>query len=322
LIIGLPAGFSFFYYSKLAIYYEGKTTLRGKMDYLYGSGDQPGVIFLGSSRVLDDIDPRIMDSVCGTMSYNLGAEKVNIAEMRMLLNVCIERGKAPRMLVVNVDPSSFQVDVPIFDFTDILYYAGKDTVVYNSMAGVQDVYACRWKYPFYRLQQLMSVDDGFKVQALMKDKEAFRRKLRALDTEPPGEVRDNGFFPHYSHYEDTYVNPFNEKFQEKGFDLLQDIVDTCRQRRIKLVFITAPMYFVYKETFLNSAAILSRVSKLAEKDSVPYFNMIDDSLSRHKENFFNFVHLNGWGAEKYSLELAELLNGMDTAANHPIPTNF
>jgi hypothetical protein len=132
----------------------------------------------------------------------------------------------------------------------------------------------------------------------------------------------NGFLSHYGHYEETYVNPFDVKFQEKGLDLLQDIIDTCRQRRIRVVFITAPMYFVYRETFLNSSAVLSRVSELARRDSISYFNMIDDSLlSRHKEDFFNFVHLNGRGAEQYSLELAELLKGMDTAAGHVTPIN-
>jgi hypothetical protein len=322
LVIGLPVGFSIFYYNKLAVYYEEETTLKIKMDYLYSSGDKPDIIFLGSSRALDDIDPHVIDSVCRIRSYNLGAEQAHVGEMRMLFNVCVERGKIPRVVVVNIDPSSFQVDKPIFDFPDILSYAEKDTVVYDCMAPIEDVYAHKWKYPFYRLQQLMSVNDGFKVHALVKGKQAFRREIRAMDAMSAGVLHENGFYADYDPYEDTYVNPFNEKFEEKGSDLLQDIVDTCRQRGIRVIFITAPMYSSYREIYLNSDAILSRVSELARRDSVPYFNMIDDSLSRHKENFYNFVHLNGWGAARFSLEVARLLKGMDTVAHHPSPTNF
>jgi hypothetical protein len=192
LVIGLPVGFSIFYYDKLSAYYEGRTTLGRKMDHLYRSCDKPDIIFLGSSRVLNDIDPDIIDKVYGKRSYNLGAEKVDVAEMRMLLSVCLEQGKVPQLLVVNIDPSSFQVDVPIYDFPDLLFYAGKDTVVYNRMAGIQDVYTYKWKYPFYRLQQLMSVNDGFKVHALVKSKKAFGRKflrcmqIRGMWTMPMG----------------------------------------------------------------------------------------------------------------------------------------
>jgi hypothetical protein len=322
LIIGLPVGFSIFYYDKLAVFYGAKTNLRKKMDYLYESGDRPDVIFLGSSRVLNDIDPRIIDSVLGTRSYNLGAEQVTIPEMRMLFNVCLECGKRPRVLVVNLDPATFQVDVPVYDFTDILYYSARDTVVYNSMAEIQDVYACRWKYPFYRLQQLTSINDGFKVQALLKSKEAFRKEVHAADQLSPGITYANGYIADYNQYEESYVHPFDVEFQEKGLDLLQDIIDTCRRRRIRVVFVTAPMYFVYREKFLNSSAVLSRVSELARRDSIPYLNLIDDSLlTRHKEDFFNFVHLNAHGAELYSLEVAELLKGMDTAPGHVTPIN-
>jgi hypothetical protein len=322
LIIGLPAGFSIFYYNKLAVYYKKETTLKRKMDHLYASGYKPDILFLGSSRVLNDIDPHIIDTVCGMRSYNLGAEMAGIAEIRMLLGVCIERGKIPRILVINIDPSSFQVDVPIYDFPDLLSYADKDTVVYNRMAGILDVYAHKWKYPFYRLQQLTGVNDGFKVDALLKSKEAFRQEVRTMNGISPDVLQDNGFEALNGTYGETYVNPINEKFQEKGFDLLQDIVDTCRQRQIPVVLITAPMYFVYRKTFLNTAAVLSRVSDLARRDSIPYFNMIDDSLSLHKDNFFNFVHLNGRGAEAFSFELAHLLKGMDTVTAHRSPTNF
>jgi hypothetical protein len=321
-VIGLPVGFSISYYNKLAVYYEKETMLKIKMDYLYRPGYKPDIIFLGSSRVLDNIDPHVIDSVCSMRSYNLGAEQAEVGEMRMLFSVCIERGKIPKVVVVNIDPSSLQVDKPIFDFPDILFYAEKDTVVYDRMAPIEDVYAHKWKYPFYRLQQLMSVNDGFKVYALINGKQAFRGEIRAMDAMSTDVLHENGFFAHYDPYEDIYVNPFNEKFQEKGFDLLQDIVDTCRQRGIRVIFITAPMYSTYREIYLNSDAILSRVSELARKDSVPYFNMIDDSLSRHKENFYNFVHLNGWGAEKFSLEVARLLKGMDTVAHHPNPKIF
>jgi hypothetical protein len=322
LILGLPLTISIFYYRKLTIFYPGDDLLGKKMGYLYECGDKPDIIFLGSSRVLNCIDPRVIDSVCGTNSYNLGLNGINVAEMRMLSRVCMETDKRPRILVINLDPSSFNVRDPVFSFADILSYAEKDTVVYNAMAEVQKVYAWKWKYPFYRLQKLTAINDGFKVDALLRSKEGFRREMTAPSEAGAAMTHYKGFVANYAGYTETYVTPFNEKFDAKGFDLLRDIIRSSIQRGIRVVLVTAPMYEDYRSIFLNAGCILSKVSELAKEESVPYFNMIDDSLSLRKENFFNFVHLNGRAAECYSFKLAVILKSIDTVAGHQRPTPF
>jgi hypothetical protein len=317
LIVGVPAVISFFYYRKLAGFAPGDTLLRQKMDWLYSAPDKPGVIFLGSSRMLNHIDPRIIDSVCRVDSYNLGLDGVNITEMRMLLKVCIEVGKVPKFLVINLDHSSFDAEDAVWSFTDLLYYAERDTVVFHAMADGQDVFAYKWKYPFYRLQKVMSLNDGLKLNAFFKRDAVLRRKFR--DDNGPVSYYYKGFRGVYRGYSGTYVNPFEAKFQEKGFGMLRDIIRLCRQEGIRLVLVTAPMYKDYRATFLNAGAVLGRLREEAVRGGVPYFDLIDDSLARRRENFYNFVHLNGWAAERYSLELANILNRLDTALPKPIP---
>jgi hypothetical protein len=317
LIVGVPAVICFFYYRKLAGFAPGDPLLRQKMDWLYSAPDKPGVLFLGSSRMLNHIDPRIIDSVCRTDSYNLGLDGVNITEMRMLLKVCIEVGKVPKFLVINLDPSSFDAEDPVWSFTDLLSYAEKDTVVFHAMADGQGVFACKWKFPFYRLQRVMSLNDGLKLKAFYKSDAELRRELR--DGDEPASYYYKGFRAVYAGYSETYVNPFEAKFQEKGFGMLRDIIRLCRQRGIRLVLVTAPMYKAYKATFQNAGAVLGRLREEAVRGGVPYFDLIDDSLAQRRENFFNFVHLNGWAAERYSLELANILNRLDTALPKPIP---
>lgn len=315
MIVGVPAVISFVYYRKLAGFAPGDALLRQKMDWLYSAPEKPEVLFLGSSRMLNHIDPRIIDSVCRMDSYNLGLDGVNITEMRMLLKVCIEVGKVPKFLVVNLDPSSFDATDPVWSFPDLLSYAEKDTVVYHAMADGQDVFACKWKYPFYRLQKVMSLNDGLKFQALYKRGTALRTEMR--DENEPASYHYKGFRAVYAGYSDTYVNPFEVKSEEKGFEMLRDMVRLCRQEGIRLVLVTAPMYRDYKATFLNAGTVLDRVREAAVRGGVSYFDLIDDSLAARRENFFNFVHLNGWAAERYSLEVANILNGLDTLAPKP-----
>ena len=318
-IAGLPAIVTVLYYKRLVIFYASDPVLINKLDHFYTSPGKPAYIFMGSSRMLHYVDPRIIDSVCKTTSYNLGIDGLRITEMRMLLRICIEVHKIPRMLILNVDPSSFDTKTPVWSFTDLLSYARRDTVVYDAMAGVQDVYACKWKYPFYRLQNLMSVNDGFKVDALYESEEKMRRQLAAVNEQDQCVVLPDGFSPCYFPYKESYFSGFNEKYQQKGFDLLRDVIALCRQKGIQIVLVTTPMYKDYRNVFLNAGYLLSRVKMAADSMGVPYYNMIDDSLFSGKENFYNFVHLNGLGAEKFSYQLADILHRIDSARDQKTP---
>jgi hypothetical protein len=308
LIVGLPLVASLFFYRRLVLFYPKEELLHTKMDWLYSKGDRPDILYLGSSRTMNHIDPRVIDSVCGTQSYNLGLNAFNIAEMRMQLRVCLANGKAPKVLAVNLDPSSFSTHSAVYSFPQLLSYADRDTTIRNSMAGVVDVFQWRWKYPFYRLQVLTAFNDGFKVDALLEGKE-YRREKAVFDRGQEEGFRADyrGFVPIYEAYTETYVSPFNEKYDEKGFELLRDLVHLCRQNHIQPVFFTAPMYRDYRKIFLNTSEILKRVEGILRAERAPYFNMIDDSLPYRKTDFFNFVHLNGWAAERYSLKLALIL---------------
>jgi len=307
LVIALPAVVSFFFYKEASLFYSENKVFRQKMAWLYDSAARNDMLFLGSSRVFHHIDPRVIDSICHVDSYNLGMDGLNIAELRMMLYVSIERSKAPRTLVMNVDPSTFKVDPPYYDFTDLLDYAAKDTMIYRLMASVQDVYRHQWKYPFFQLQKYMTINDGFKVDAVLEGTEKYRRRIRALHEEDCPPIDYKGFQPECDGYHELFVPPFSESSQGVAFDLLRDIIHVCKAHDVRLVLVTAPMYKDYSRIFLNADSVLSRVSLVAREENTPYFNMIRDSLSMDRDNFNNLVHLDRRGAALYSIQLAHIL---------------
>jgi len=311
LILLLPLLPAYFYYRKISFFYKDNIVFRTKMDYLYHGTSKPDILFLGSSRTFRHIDPRIIDPICHVYSYNLGMDALNMAELRMMLYLSIEQGKIPRTLVLNIDPSSFEVEHPVFNFVDLLPYASRDTVVYQAMASVQEVYKWKWKYPFYRMQLLTAVNDGFKVDALVSGTDKFRRKAGALAPDTCAPPYYKGFMPECDGFHETKVRPFYQPWEEKGFGLLKDIIDTCKRRDIRLVLVVAPMYKGYDKLFLNGDELLGRAEKIAKESGVPFFNMIRDSLSMDKQNFYNLVHLNRRAASIYSTRLAYMLKALD-----------
>jgi len=308
LIIILPLTGSYFFYQKASFLYEEPNALRDKMGYLYDGGAKHDVLFLGSSRVLRHIDPRVIDSICHVDSYNLGVEGMLITELRMMVRVCIRQGKAPRVLVLEVDPPTLQVEPAYYDFTSLLDYAGRDTVVYNALAAGQDLYKHKWKYPFYILQKYSAINDGFKVNVFLEGTEKFHRRIETLWGDAYLAPYYKGFRPKCMEYHYAETPPFRVPWQEKGIELLRDIIHTCREHNIRMVLVTAPVYKDYYRIFLNADSLAGRIEVLANEEHVPYFNMMRDTLSMDRQNFINPDHLNCRGAELYSAELASMLS--------------
>lgn len=307
LIIVLPLAGSYLFYHKAGFFYKEPNSFRDKMEYLYDGAGPKDVLFLGSSRVLRHIDPRVVDSICHVDSYNLGVEGMNIPELRMMLRVCIGRGKAPKVLVLNIDPSNLQTEQVFFDLPDLLDYAARDTVVYHAMAEVQCIYRDRWKYQCYRLQRYAAINDGFKVDALSEGEEKFHRRIVALwgDTVAGGGYK--GYRPKCEDYHEPKMPSFRVPWQTRGFGLLRDVIHTCRENDIKVVLVTAPMYKDYGSLFENADSLAAGIAMLAREENVVYFNRMRDSVSMDKANFINIDHLNCRGAALYSAELAALL---------------
>jgi len=310
LIIVLPVIGSFLFYRKVSFVYEAPNAFRDKMNYLYDSAHKHDMLFLGSSRVLLHIDPRVIDSVCHVDSYNLGVEGLTIAELRMMLDVCIRQGKAPRVLVLNVDPATLEVVGVYYNFDQVFDYALRDSVVYRTMAAVQDRYKYKWKYFFYKLQKCLGINDGFKMEGLTESTEKFHQRVRSLwgDT---GVYLGKGFRPSHASYHAPYEPPSRAPWQEEGFELLNDIIHTCKEQGIRLVLVTAPVYKDYYKVIINADSMAEKIEASAKSGNVPYLNMMKDTLSMDKQYFYNTNHLNFGGAELYSMELASRLSRLE-----------
>jgi len=123
-----------------------------------------------------------------------------------------------------------------------------------------------------------------------------------------------GYRPKCEDYHEPKTPPFHVTWQTRGFELLRDVIHTCRENEIRLVLVTAPMYKDYGSLFLNADSLAAGIAALAREENVVYFNKMRDSVSVDKQNFINIDHLNCRGAALYSAELAALLSRLGVSA--------
>jgi hypothetical protein len=99
-------------------------------------------------------------------------------------------------------------------------------------------------------------------------------------------------------------------FYNRNLMLLNDMLDICKEKNIKVLLFTPPAYITYRQ-HLNQKRLDQMVSLLHDvtklNKNVTYINLIADERFIAKD-YFDADHLNHTGAKKLSMILNEYLN--------------
>lgn len=261
------------------------------------------VLFIGSSRTHLTINPRIIDSVCHTNSYNAGIEGGNLYEFNMMLSAYLENHPAPEWLVLTLDLHSFVSDVDFFNPTQYYAYTG-NTVIKRYLNENGHSTKLLQFFPFLELTEYDDNTKGFFIKGLLN-----------LSEVPKGDFVYKGYLSNtLSQITDR---PSTSSAEAKDIDISQSrkdcltaILNTCKEKRIEIILTYAPEYKDgLKKSIRNSEAVLAYIDSISSADSIPFFR--DDRLPLCSDPalFVNAGHLNRKGADIYSGILAEKLKG-------------
>jgi hypothetical protein len=289
LLILLVAGY--LYNRGYRKYYAGQEVqiaeaISGKQDY--------DIVFVGSSRTHVHVNPRIVDSVTGLSSYNLGIEGGRIIEMSMVARSYLEHHRPPRLMVIDLVANSLDVDkLPFFNPNRYYPFLG-DTVIYNSLKPYKPVFVLKY-FPAMRITE---ADDHLKAGTI----------AGLLGKHEP--VTGHTYKGYLENFEDTLppirkvtidsLMPF--PISKKATKALDYLVDYCRIKRVQIVFTYAPEYRSYE--FTKRAGFFRYVEEKSNSAGIPYLNYRNNPICYDNHLFCNISHLNRHGADVYSAMLA------------------
>jgi hypothetical protein len=95
------------------------------------------------------------------------------------------------------------------------------------------------------------------------------------------------------------------KLFNSNSEIIQNIIKWCNERDIKLLFITFPAYYTYKNR-LNNDQLENTIDYMLhierENENVYYYNFFDDN-DFVEDDFFDADHLNELGAMKFTKKI-------------------
>jgi hypothetical protein len=258
------------------------------------------VLYIGSSRIHNAINPAIVDSITGLRSYNAGVEGGTMFEFKMTFDGYLIHHPAPGLLILAIDAKSFDIKRNIFYPPQ--YFHDLDNPVVSSSLGFKHNYELFF-LKYFSFMRMLYYDDYTKVKAisgLMGQNEM--QQLHSFEY--------NGFLSNGDDCIDSLNSKpypvFTFQFQRDAVEWLQSIIDSCKKRNIRLLLTYAPEYkFKYQQAVNNFFSFRHLLDSMSLNNGISLFH--DDSLRlcNWAGNFANPTHLNTQGSALYSVEIAK-----------------
>ncbi|TND09363.1 MAG: hypothetical protein FD123_1325 [Bacteroidetes bacterium] len=270
-----------------------------KFEMIFHGKHDHDLIFIGSSRTQSAIDPMQVDSICGTDSYNLGVEGANLAEFHLLFKAWLENHPNPKMVLLTLDLSSFDLSRRFFN--PVAYYPYLESEAVSAAMSADDRRPLLLRaLPFL---QVADYDDYTRSTC-------FKGLRGETDVHPAARVFQ-GFLNSDEKGmtgADTNIRYTTIPVDEEAKKMLEEIISTCRSRNIRLILTYAPEYREgWQKHASNSAKILEMITKLAAKHKLPFLRHDQLDICSDPALFVNTGHLNKKGAAVYSRLLGETL---------------
>jgi len=278
----------------------------GKMNAAGNRSVKVDIILAGSSRVLVQVDPKIIDSITGLQSYNYGLNLIGIKSSYNLINYALYAHPDTKLILLNIDYNMFDMEKD--PYKDPFFYA------YEKDFSGKFVMADPKLNFFHRLHifDISMYDDMVKYAAIAG--------LISPHKILPGVYK--GYFP------DSSLNSFvvppsslmahktDASFTDTGMDILRQIVTLCKQKGKTLILVIAPYPKKYspEKYIANYSAIINKVKMAADSSKVAFFDYSDNFISQDSTCFYDILHLNIKGAEMYTRLVGnDIKRSIDTA---------
>jgi hypothetical protein len=256
------------------------------------------ILFIGSSRTHTTINPRIIDSICKVSSYNAGIEGGNLFEFKMTYNAFLQNHPSPKLLILTIDLSSFNLQKKFFNYTQYFPFLN-NRVIDSSLSNNGHNTMTQKIVPFL---SIVDFDDYSRSNA-----------IKGLTGEgaqiAEGEFQYKGYLSNTNNFISSIKTSRAVSQIAVGEDAindLRDILEICKKNNTRLIFTYAPEFnFELQKQTSNSKQILAMISRIAKENNIEYMRGDSLGICSDPKLFVNFGHLNTKGAAEYSGILAK-----------------
>lgn len=261
------------------------------------------VLIMGNSRGKSHFDPYIIDSICNTSSFCIGAGgypiNVQIAKYRLYR----EHNKKPRVIIQNVDHMTINLhsDVRHHHQSEQFFPLVYDPLMRKEMKKL----GYSWlelNIPLYRM---------FGYQQVIKNGLLESLHLKHYISCPAykGHRPEDG---PWNGTELANMEVHRVELSSEAKAVFESFIEGCSKDSITVVLVNSPMYAGVKEKLLGLDEVQDYFKEVATRYGCYYLDYSEDEICRDTANFCVSVHMNPEATKafswKFSKELSQIMD--------------
>lgn len=269
---------------------------------LYDKKVNSKILVMGSSRAWVHLDATMIGDSLNTTAYNLGMDGHNFWMQDYRFKLAMQQPVKPRVVIQSIDVFTLARRNDLFYAEQFLpYMLGNDSLrqVTKNFIGYENY---DFKVPLIRYYG--------KGKAII---EAFRLFFGGKN-EP---TRIRGYqgqliaWTNELELAKKRMDHFNVEMDGQTVALFERYLQFCKANGIHLVFVYSPEYIEGQNFIANRKQMINVYKNFSKKYDIPFFDYSNDPISYKREYFYNALHMNKFGAEKFTAAFIQDLRGLN-----------
>jgi hypothetical protein len=265
-------------------YFRLEKGLYGQITYCIDS-TTADILILGSSRANHSYVPDVIEEKSGQTCYNAGRDGNYILYNYAVFKAITKRYN-PKMIILDISPDELGYSVTEYDRLSLLlpYYQTHPEIreILNLRGPLEKIK--RISHIYYYNSLILQIARG------------------NLGNHSVKEADMKGYLPLFKKMKygtiDTLTHRINS-IDENKIRALEDIISTCKQKNINLVFVYSPIWSIIQNSSANQ-----RINDMCSENGIRYLNLSNLPWFIDKPEYFaDLSHLNDEGARIFSAML-------------------
>ena len=278
----------------------------GKLNEIIKDTTYFDVIGVGSSRALAHFNPWIINDQLQLTAYNAGVNGACIIDVNLLIKSYLKNRKAPKLIVFHVDDFTYEThrlsELPrYFPFID-------NPEIYNSLAPYSETVRYVHTINFLRIMYYYDLLKWISIKSLLglgvRDEYKLINGFRLIDDSWNG-LDEEGLPNRIEKIKSLKVKPESESL---GEPLFKEILEICRKNNIKILFSSSPIVHGDLNKLYDHTE--QKIERMTKGYDVGFLWMHKEEWER-TEYFYDYLHMNSKGSERYTIALVEKIREMD-----------
>lgn len=293
ILLAVPLDYGLSYLLRQSDLYPGELEV---WNDIYNSNANCDIAIYGSSRAWVQIDPKIIADTLGGSAYNFGVDGHNFRLEYLRHLELLKHNNKPKTIIFSVDIFTLQKRKDLYQFEQFLPFMLWNKNVQKYTSNYEGFTSTDYMLPLIRYAGKTSALNNC-LKILIKGK-------------PAHKYRDHGYRPENSKWNEDLAaakkkqEHYIVKFDTATIHLFEQFIEECKSQNISLILVYAPEYIEGQKYIGNRKEVLDTFRNFSEKYHLPFFDYSNDSICFDKNLFYNSMHLNQTGAERFSSELA------------------